>query len=112
MTPLDVLQGAKNVLLEKGWTQHHYRDDDGYCSVGAIREAMGWWNLEYLEGADAFGFMEIINTATDFIRVETTKQGFTHVPSWNDLNGRTFGDVMEIFDAAILAAKQAEADAA
>lgn len=33
---IEVLKGARKLLLEKGWIQHTGMDDSGFCILGAM----------------------------------------------------------------------------
>lgn len=93
-----VLDEAKKVLIEKGWTQGYYAKDaqgelvgihDGdacsFCAVGAIHRAS--------EDASDWARDEAGNA------VVAVTPGF-NIPIYNDAKGRTKDEILALFDKA------------
>lgn len=38
------LLDAAKIIEEKGWTKGAYHDDQGYCAIGALNKACGFYN--------------------------------------------------------------------
>lgn len=97
MNAVEVLQAAKNELIKNGWIKDSYEDEGKHCIVGAIGKIKGLLpnallNAEYSREVSFF---------KDAIDIP-------NVIAWNDTEGRTFADVMDAFDKAILYAKEEE----
>lgn len=87
MTAHEILIRAKAYLLNHGWTQGGYgnKRNGPRCMLGAIDEVTGM----------RFGGPE-----AHFVLLDFTPSG---VPTWNDAPHRTFEEVIDVFDKAILA---------
>lgn len=107
MKPSEVLREARNVLFERGWHQGDFTpldaDDepvaDGpVCAYGAIGVVLG---DVCCEGIDT--------TAVDpFLFAALGVGRDAEIPEWNDEPGRTFGEVIDVFDKAEKLAEAAE----
>ncbi len=101
-TTVEILQAARNKLIESGWQQGHFGAGDGpFCAVGALRRIM-------LPGgvyAATYGYKEspywllcrAIGLPNDMA-----------LSAWNDTPGRTFSEVIDAYDYAIELAKEEE----
>lgn len=103
MSAAEVLRKARALLTPEGaWTQGDYaRDAIGrevgyldpaatcFCTVGAVSAAASALGLNRRLGIDRL--QEVLK--------------WPHLPSWNDLPGRTQAEVLAAFDAAIAAAE-------
>lgn len=103
MNTVDILKAAKQLLVDKGWTQEAFaRDTTGdkvrawagearcFCGIGAIRAAVG--GIQPGEPAcyalaDAIGAKDCYEDFFEF----------------NDAPGRTVDEVLAVFDKAIAA---------
>jgi len=100
---LDVLQQAKELLIEQSWAKGQFSVVDPeskkitYCTLGAIGKV-----LTDKYGLQAMSAVVYSDPAKILMRILEIQD----VASWNDTPGRTFNDVMDAFDAAILAAKE------
>src|SRR6266498_2094630 len=100
---LDVLQQAKELLIEQGWTKGQFSVVDPeskkitYCTLGAIGKV-----LTDKYGLQAMGAVVYSDPAKILMRILENQD----IATWNDRAERTFADVMDAFDAAILAAKE------
>ena len=103
-TAADVLNEARRLIVEKGWTQNAYaRRDDGdpcneddqyavcFCASGALYAAS--WRVAGSQYAT-----DIRDTARQFLRRAI---GGAHVPQWNDNPSRSASEVLAAFDRAI-----------
>jgi hypothetical protein len=99
---VEVLQKAKEVLIEDGWIQGAVKNKHGRCAWGAINYAT------VLLGRQEDG--PTVDRAV-FIFEKTVSPGgsVTGIGVWNDQPWRTFQEVMAQFDQAILLAKEHEA---
>jgi hypothetical protein len=108
---VQVLEKAKELLIEDGWTQASREDANGSrCATGAIQRA-----AILLDGRTRSSFTRLrvehilastINTPwDDAVRNDAPDM---IIEDWNDEVGRTFQEVMAQFDAAILLAKEKE----
>src|SRR6266498_1604038 len=100
---LDVLQQAKELLIEQGWAKGQFSVVDPeskkitYCTLGAIGKV-----LTDKYGLQAMGAVVYSDPAKILMRILENQD----IATWNDRAERTFADVMDAFDAAILAAKE------
>lgn len=105
MTAVEVLNSARTILLERGWAQGAAQEHDGrVCLTGAAQIALGLiptglygglWTSEV--GREVVGFLDAAVGGCAW--------------GWNDTHNRTFNEVVDALDDAILLAKEAEADA-
>lgn len=107
MSAAETLRLARDILVEKGWTQaSHARSYDGarisplsekavcFCAEGAIRAVCGSWTST--------------NLATAYLRKATG----TRIDVYNDAPGRTLEEILARYDEAIAMAEQNLATAA
>ena len=99
LTTVESLQAAKADLMENGWVQEYYRNEEKHCILGAIAF------VNYISGADAEDTPES-HLLRELSGVDNTCH---NIAWWNDRPGRTFAEVMDLFDRAILEAKELEA---
>lgn len=86
----EVIREARNLLFERGWTQHVTEDDDGHlCLIRALNLAAGE-GLGRVASIAHPGADKAIASAVD------DRVAF----GWNDEPGRTFGEVIDILDKA------------
>lgn len=85
----DILNGAADVLDEKGWCQGRYQNDKGeYCPAGAmIHYADSLLELEGVKGVDIA--MRILHDEVN-----------NYVTSWNDKPERTKEEVISALRSA------------
>lgn len=90
MKPSELLDASADRVLQ-GWTQGKIRDRDtgAVCASGAMAEVIGnSWNLV---------IMDCVVKASD----EMIHQiGFNDIPAWNDMPGRTAGEVADAMRTA------------
>jgi hypothetical protein len=90
MNAAEILQQAKVLLITAGWARRAAADGP-YCAALAVAAAGGRYpEVQYL--AHALGVRNCVA-----------------VFRWNDDPATTFSDVMDLYDEAILLAKEAEA---
>lgn len=80
-------------IVREGWCQGALEDDrDRVCASGAIKRAAGCpmdtWSVLALEAANRLGAA----IKSDY--------GSLYVPDWNDMEGRTAGDVASTMEEA------------
>lgn len=106
MTPSEVLERSKTRLIERGWAQGLFGGSAGpNCVSGVlicfIREALDANLIERSvlnrDGEQYFKYLRQAIQSTCII-------------AWNDTPGRTFSEVMNAFDEAILLAKEDECE--
>ena len=86
MTTHEVLVAARADLLENGWHQGYYTDGHGAkCVVGAVYHVTRWSD----DGLEPLRLLDRL-----------VPDG--NVPIWNDTEGRTFAEVIDLFDRAII----------
>lgn len=101
MTVAEYLQQARDVLMENGWVQGHYQDDAGrVCMTGALRQILYLTHDSSIFSAASYILTRTINSPAHL---------HLGVAEWNDRPQRTFTEVIDAFDRAILAAKEMEA---
>lgn len=92
------LIAAKQLIIDSGWGQGEYRSPRGcYCALGAVREIIrpdSWIGM--VEPPEIIALIEAVKMTDDFM-----SGGFFGVIDWNDAEGRTKEDVLELFDEAI-----------
>lgn len=90
---VEVLTKMKELLMEKGWCQGTLRNDQGnLCLLGTLDQV-------YLNN----DLLTPYNRAAEAIRRQIESRS---ISNWNDAVGRTFNEVIDILDAAILAEKE------
>ena len=103
MKASEVLTEARRRLLEDGWIQGKYQDDNGLCAAGAVLVSQGHaavFNDMHWRENPALNLLQELCPSTP------SRAGLTF---WNDDPKTTFNDVMELFDKAIIVAKSREA---
>lgn len=96
MTPKEVLQEAANVIRTHGWAQGDYIVNGSYCTLGAIDHV-----LEKFED-EIMWVYKLRNKVTGPIQeVLRRKTGSVIIHNWNDAEGRTKEEVLEVFEEAI-----------
>jgi hypothetical protein len=111
MKAAEVIRAAKDSLFRDGWCQWVYEEADGrICARKAIWHAAGSEFSERLEAeryvaraAGDEGYRERLDDGQIYIRGE----GVHPVEFYNDKPGRTFSEIVDLFDKA---EKFAEAD--
>lgn len=95
---VELLIKTKNYLLENGWAQRTFEDDNGgVCLLGAMNRSAGWsHNATKLREA-VYG---------DMVEALTATGELSGIMIWNDSKERTFNDVMDFLDEMILKAKE------
>lgn len=100
-TETQVLQEARRLLVNKGWTQHAYaRDSNGYSAIVSGREPVCFC----LSGA----INQVSDTSVDAdVLAKNRIMSFidTNIPSWNDKANRTKEEVIALLDRAIADSK-------
>lgn len=102
MTLVEILQQMRNNLMEHGWCQGQIRDESGrVCLVGSLSSDHDlWWYISPEMHVAVFDSLyAVIGGRCD----EGPALG-----TWNDEEGRTFNEVLEVLDAAMLIAKNNE----
>jgi hypothetical protein len=95
MTTRETLQIARAALMQQGWCQGSWQDENGrLCTVGALRRAAHETHEQF---------------AMEAYELLCQLSGAYHLASWNDCMERTLQDVLALFDAAIVIAQQQEA---
>lgn len=101
LSTADVLRAAKQVLIERGWTQGKYVDDFGcVCSFGAINVAVTGDPRQ----SGSYRSSEE-QAATEASRLVSKAVDRELLDIWNDAVGRTKDDVLAAFDKAIALAE-------
>lgn len=92
----DLLDAAHDLLLTEGWVQHKMHGDKGHCALGSIERAAQNAGLrKYQEGT----FMQEAGVVLSYLGFWLSRT-FLHndsIPTWNDKNGRTIDDVLDMF---------------
>lgn len=95
----EIIDSAIGVLERKGWRQRGGEDGDGRCVAVALSEAAGyrWPNVAT---ARDLAFID------DLLELHIAEMGFrphlsgpTTLVQWNDMPGRTVGDVIDLLEA-------------
>ncbi len=99
-TTVEILQAARNKLIESGWQQGHFGAGDGpFCAVGALRRIM----LTAHTGAYAYS-----ESPYWFLCRAIGLPNDIALSAWNDAPKRTFSEVIDAYDHAIELAKEEE----
>ncbi len=108
---LELLQHAKTLLISHGWTQGQFmkttKDWRGntikrYCIIGALCVAFEQMNASRIPSN-----LDVFILTSSSLPVKTFTDKFeTTIDNWNDDPSRTFQDVMDAFDNAILEIKE------
>lgn len=111
---LEVLQEAKTLLIENGWIKGAFvgetqkgafvgetQDGVTHCTLGALGQVM-------MEKYDLQALAQAQHTEPAKILAEILNGD---IATWNDDESTTFGDVMDLFDRAILETKEKIAEA-
>lgn len=94
-----VLKRAGDLIETKGWVQHSFSNNQGFCAIGALREAaLGHTNTPNRIDSDAS--VEALTLAEAVLKrcVDTEGRG---IIGWNDRSGRTEDEVKEAFRCAL-----------
>ena len=98
MNTVEILQAAKEHLIENGWCKQDLWNAEGQaCAMGALFSV---------------GKHGAISRAMDFLIASVptcSTAGYRTVPGFNDDPDVGFNEVMGLYDNAILLAKEAEA---
>lgn len=96
----EILLATKNVLLKEGWIQGAFWNEDGCCLVGGIQEA-------FYAGLDSSEMAQICSHLMKFEEFPPLgpvlgkfKPERVRTTSWNDSEGRTFGEVIDLLERA------------
>ena len=105
MKPSELFQKAKTVLMERGWNQGNYEDDETrrVCLVGALHVSLGHAPNQI----DMSLAEESARSPGRYIR-KVIEGNWTR---WNDAEDRTFNQVIGLLDEATLLAKECEDEA-
>lgn len=111
----DIFVGAKSILIDKGWNKGSLinKEDGSVCLVGAIREHMYGDLKDYLDPYSETAYHPDVSTISAFLYYryicksfssleEDYIYGIKNTPSWNDMSSRTFEDIIDLLDKAIL----------
>ena len=103
MTLIEILQGAKDELIKNGWVKGTYNVGEKHCIIGAVATVQNLGSYYSAEGSPA------VELLTQLCGINAWGVHGGNVAFWQDMDGRTFADVMDLFDRAILEAKEREA---
>lgn len=105
MKPSELLRNGAEEIKRRGWTRDWFGDDVDrpencrVCAIGGLRAAIT--GDPFQSSTNNPLFME---SRWFLIQQTGPHQG---VVSWNDANGRTQGDVVELFEKAAVSAEAA-----
>ena len=103
VTPVEILETAKTILLTEGWTKGNFHENGHHCILGAIEAAT--WRFPvpnfYLE-------KEAQQIVLSAIGKGRTPIPWVTIGRWNDQLFRRFKTVIKVLDRAILIAKTAQ----
>jgi hypothetical protein len=94
-----LLLDAANILEMRGWVRRHFRSPDGFCAVGSMREAAGF----YLPPFDVNPFtIPDVNPFPDTPRAESYRIALSRLEhalgmptvKWNDRRARSKNEVV------------------
>lgn len=90
LTTVETLQKMKDELMVKGWTRAKFEDEDGrVCLLGSLTRS------NFLNEADFIEVLEALRQVTGF-----------SILGFNDARGRTFNDIIDVLDKAIMNEKE------
>lgn len=104
MNSVKILKAAKTELIENGWVKGHYFLEEKHCVIGAIGKVQGI-STSCAQNSEE---VRILGLALGMVRYDDRDIGGS-VILWNDMPSRTFTDVIDAFDQAILKAKEESA---
>lgn len=93
MSPSEVIAGALNLILEKGWVQKDYITTKGYCLSGALSYSTPG---KYENRQAFYDACKIVSLEIKFQLNPT----FHLIEGWNDDPKRTKEDVVKLLDTA------------
>ena len=108
MNTVEVLQAAKDRIIERGWCKNVLVDDDGrVCAVGALYDG----TVENMYGNSDFissHHKEIMDAEFFLTKCSPPVPGapWGDIVSYNNFSTTTVNDVLNVFDQAILKAKE------
>lgn len=105
---LQVLIGARNLLVRDGWIQGMMRSKNGRCISGAVGDAAAYlkWPQRFRTETDVRNVLrQLIMPQPSWLH---RWFGLRHIwlESWNDAKGRTREDAIALFDKAIAVARE------
>ena len=112
-----LLVDVRDLLIERGWVQDAYVNEDGYCTVGAIGEVAVVRPLDE-RGLKRTATAKALNALLTTLKLpsipehpsnEDVLRSFVNIENWNDVIGRTKDEVVAtINDARGLIQKELE----
>lgn len=94
-TPKSLLDKTKEIILEKGWTQNAYRDEEGrVCLSEALRQAT--IGADFFVRIDAYTFLRRATQA-----VSPSSWEVSNIIGYNDVVAHTKEDILAVLDRAI-----------
>lgn len=104
MTSVEVLQGMRDTLMERGWCQGTLQTwDNRVCLIGSLVHASEFNSQGYI------AIRDIILSGIGILD-SLAKPRWGDIIDWNDTPGRTFNEVIDAIDTSILAEKERERD--
>src|SRR5579859_1990403 len=88
-TSKEILRGAAQVIRERGHVKGHFKGPDGFCAVGALRQADGYYD-SYV------GYSEAMTEARECIESLIGDK----LIEWNDQEERTAAEVIDALERA------------
>lgn len=96
-----MLKDGRERLIRDGWTQCVYENARGsVCALGAL----GWGNEDHRAPHSAFVQSLQFKAGTELLKslgLVPELHSVLEVAKWNDFPGRTFAQVIELFDKTI-----------
>lgn len=104
----ETLRRARDLLLEKGWTQGTFDNTHGYCTLGACHYSFPQETPTSLRDATCSTMRNVLFTTIQATYGAEHPAESMSVIIWNDTPGRTKDEVLAVFDQAIANVCEAE----
>lgn len=105
---LQVLIGARDLLVREGWVQKEMRSRHGRCISGAIEDAgrLLEWQQRLAAEADARNILRhTIAPQSNWLQ-RWLGFGYIWLATWNDVKGRTKEEAVALLDRGIAVARE------
>ncbi len=106
MTKIEIFQAMRDKLMTDGWCQESLYHNDKTCLVGAFVRVSGVRNARYFpHNSNDADRWEALDSLGELVGLP-----YNAIATWNDSEDRTFNEVIDLLDLAILQEKEKKED--
>lgn len=113
METVEVLNKMKDALMEHGWTKSMLQNTEGkLCLLGARNKVMGY-SMDSINNCEESYKADYISDRIESVLpadCRRTQEDHAYCKAWiyNDRHAKSFNDVLDVLDQAILKEKEAQ----